>query len=43
MRVLGTVLNRYMPGKAADGKHYYYYQYQSYGESEERASGDSAA
>jgi succinoglycan biosynthesis transport protein ExoP len=43
VRVLGTVLNRYVPGKAADGKHYYYYQYQSYGESEERTSSDSAA
>jgi polysaccharide biosynthesis transport protein len=43
VRVLGTVLNRYVPGKAADGKHYYYYQYQTYGEHEERASGDSAA
>jgi succinoglycan biosynthesis transport protein ExoP len=44
VRVLGTVLNRYVPGKAADGKHYYYYQYQTYGETgEERASGDSAA
>ena len=43
VRVLGTVLNRYQPGKAGEGKHYYYYQYQSYGETEERSSGDSAA
>lgn len=43
VRVLGTVLNRYQPGKAADGKHYYYYQYQSYGETDERATSDSAA
>ena len=43
VRVLGTVLNRYQPGKAADGKHYYYYQYQTYGEQVERGSGDSAA
>ncbi len=43
VRILGTVLNRYLPGKAGEGKHYYYYQYQSYGETDERSSGDSAA
>jgi capsular exopolysaccharide synthesis family protein len=43
VRLLGTVLNRYVPGKAGEGKHYYYYQYQSYGETDERSSGDSAA
>jgi capsular exopolysaccharide synthesis family protein len=42
-RVLGSVLNRYVPGKGGEGKHYYYYQYQSYGEGDERSSGDSAA
>jgi capsular exopolysaccharide synthesis family protein len=45
-RVLGTVLNRYVAGKGGDDKHYYYYQYHAYGESDERptgASGTSAA
>jgi hypothetical protein len=44
--VLGTVLNRYLPIRGADGKHYYhYYQYQTYGESgdEQRSSSGTSA
>ena len=39
-KVLGLVLNRYVPTKTGDGKHYYYYQ--AYGESDSESSHSAA-